>query len=919
MKESRKFGIKPKIIIGYAGVIICLVIVFLILNMQIGSLQRERNHIIKHEMDVNNLSNRLESYVIDMETGQRGYLITGKEIYLNPFFNALSKWEDSYAEMTDYLHGDKEQIKRMTEIKTTIKDWIKNTGEPAIAAREAGNSKEIKRLLNEDPGKEDMSKRRRQFEAFRKSEQTATQKHVAQLDQKNKNLTFGLFSVLIIIAVVSIIIAYVTARSITRTVNSVTDTIRGLAQSSTHLKKRIHVRSRDEIRDLGDATNNLLDIMEKRDWLQVSVAEILKSVQGVALIDILAKEFLGQMAKNTNAAMGAFYIRKECDNGVEYEKVGSFADTTEDIGRERFTPGEGLIGQSADEKKMHIIEEIPEDYRVISSGIGEVKPRSVLVAPIIFEDKALAVIELATLESFTEDHLMLFKELSDTFGVIVHSVMNRMEVVRLLKDSQTMTEELQAQHEELQTQSEELRMQSEELQTTNDQLEDRTTEAESKALELEMAKRQLEDKNEELRRSSSYKSEFLANMSHELRTPLNSILILSEMLYEAEEAESETAEYAKIIQSSGKDLLGLINDILDLSKVEAGKIEIVIDELNTSEFAELTQLKFSHQAAEKGISLIVEKDPNISAIFHTDSTRFQQIAKNLLSNALKFTDAGEVKLQLSSISGSQMTQRMRQVSDDWIALSVSDTGIGIPPEKHALIFEAFQQADGATSRKYGGTGLGLSICAEFAKLLGGSIMVESEEGKGSKFTVLIPSLKKGIEDIQLLDLSQEETAKVIYGESALTSVAATTEVEVKTNAIPDDKDIFAGKHVLLTDDDPRNIFALKKVLEKNGMNVVEARDGIECLETMQQRSDIDIVLMDIMMPRMDGYEAISKLRNELGFDNLPIIALTAKAMKQDREKCLEAGASDYISKPIVMEQLLSAMRVWLAPVGEEVQ
>ncbi|WLV24007.1 ATP-binding protein [Aciduricibacillus chroicocephali] len=919
MKDSRKFGIKPKIIIGYAGVIVCLVIVFLILNMQIGSLQAERNQIIKHEMDVNNMANRLESYFIDMETGQRGYLITGKETYLNPFFNALSKWEDSYAELADYLRDDKEQVKRLGEIKTTIRDWIKNTGEPAIAAREDGNRKEIEALLSEDPGKEDMNKRRRQFEAFRKSEQMTTQKHVAKLDERNKNLTIGLFSVLILIAGVSIVIAYVTARSITRTVNSVTNTIRGLAHSSKDLKKRIHVKTRDEIRDLGEATNELLDIMEKRDWLQVSVAEILKSVQGVALIDILAKEFLGQMARNTNAAMGAFYIRQECENGIEYEKVGSFADSAENIGRERFKAGEGLIGQCAEEMQMHIIQDIPENYRVIGSGLGEVKPKSILVAPVIFEGKAVAILELATLDHFTEDHIMLFQEISETFGVIVHSVMNRMEVVRLLKDSQTMTEELQAQHEELQTQSEELRMQSEELQTTNDQLEDRTTEAESKALELEMAKRQLEDKNDELRRSSSYKSEFLANMSHELRTPLNSILILSEMLYEAEEAESETAEYAKIIQSSGKDLLGLINDILDLSKVEAGKIEVVIDELNTSEFAELTQLKFNHQAAEKGISLVVEKDPKVPEIFHTDSTRLQQIAKNLLSNALKFTEAGEVKLQLTAITDSQMAESMRQVSDEWIALSVSDTGIGIPPEKHALIFEAFQQADGATSRKYGGTGLGLSICAEFAKLLGGSIMVESEEGKGSKFTVLVPSLKKGIEDIQLLDWSQEDTAKVIYGETALATVAATEEVEVRTDAIPDDIDIFAGKHVLLTDDDPRNIFALKKVLEKNGMHVIEARDGIECLETMQQRTDIDIVLMDIMMPRMDGYEAISTLRNELGYTNLPIIALTAKAMKQDRERCLEAGASDYISKPIVMEQLLSAMRVWLAPVGEEVQ
>jgi len=902
---------------GYMAMIVCLIVVFLILDKQIGMLQAERNHIIKHEMDIYNLSNELENYVIDMEKSQRGYLLTGNESYLTPYFNASNKWESSFDDLAGYVKGDSEQKERIQDMRNTIVDWIKIAGVPAIEARDAGDQKAIDKLLTDDPGREDMEKRRRQFDSFRKNEQADTKSHVAELDERNKMLTFWLFSFLIIIAIVSIGIAYGTARSLTGSVNNVTDTIRGLARSKQHLKRRIHVKARDEIRDLGEVTNELLDVMDKRDWLQVNTAELLKVVQGVTSVDVLADRFLRNISKITNATMGVFYIREEQDKGCRFKKVGSFADDGNEPGRDGFSLGEGVIGESAESMESRLIKDIPEDYHVIGSGLGEVKPKSILIVPIIFEDRTVAVIELAKLDEFTNMQRKIFEEIRETFGVIVHSVQTRMEVLRLLRESQTMTEELQAQHEELQTQSEELRMQSEELQTTNDQLEDRRVEAESKALELEMAKHQLEDKNDELRRSSSYKSEFLANMSHELRTPLNSILILSEMLAEQEDQETESAEYARIIQSSGKDLLELINDILDLSKVEAGKIEIVIDELNTSEFAELTELKFNHMAADKDIDLIVEKLPGVPEIFYTDTNRFQQIAKNLLSNAIKFTEKGFVKIQVIPMVESQLTADMKDISNEWLAFSVSDTGIGIPAEKHALIFEAFQQADGATSRKYGGTGLGLSICAEFAKLLGGSIMVESEEGKGSRFTVLLPSLHKGIGDVRAIEWDQKATARIIYG--AADAAAGREEVHTTPTISGQTCDVLQDKHVLIVDDDPRNIFALKKVLEKQGMTISEARDGIECIEMMGNRQDIDIVLMDIMMPRMDGYEAMHYLRNELGLKSLPIIALTAKAMKQDREKCLEAGASDYISKPIVMDQLLSAMRVWMAPVEEEVQ
>ena len=916
MKEKkRRFGIRPKIMSGYIVMILCLIIAFVILHVQITSLQSERNHIISHEMEVYDLANQLEGYIIDMEKGQRGYLTTGKDSYLTPYHEGVMKWEDSYDELEKTLKGRKDQLNRLHDIKTTVEDWLNVAGKPAIEMRETNDVKGMQRLLRDDTGKSDMDQRRRQFNALRKNEQEDTKVRVAELDKRNSNLTVELFGILIGIALAGIGIAYITSRSILSTVQNVTGTIRALGNPKEHLKKRIHVRSRDEFNDLGDATNDLLDLMENRNWLQVNTADLLKETQGIASIQNLGARFLENVSSMVDASVGAFYIREEQDAEIYYKKIASVADEHDMAGRDRFMLGEGLVGQCATEKRIRVIENVPEDFRLIGSALGTLKPKQIVMVPILFENEAIAVVELAGIVPFTVQHKRLLQEAMGTFGITIHSVMTRMEVVRLLKESQTMTEELQAQHEELQTQSEELRMQSEELRTTNEQLEDRTSEAETKANELQGAKKELEQINTELKRSSNYKSEFLANMSHELRTPLNSILILSEMLSEQGTPESESTEYAKIIQSSGKDLLDLINDILDLSKVEAGKLEVVIDEMNLREFAELTELKFSHVAVEKGLELKVEKAANIPDIFYTDANRFQQIVKNLLSNAIKFTEKGTVTMKLQALQSAQLTTAMQQRSQQWLALSVIDTGIGIPKEKHQLIFEAFQQADGATSRKYGGTGLGLSICSEFVKLLGGSIMLDSKEGAGSKFTVILPSLPNGIDESMN---GQLDVSEWFYPSDEAASELETENEHIHVDsASPRCEDVFKGKHALIVDDDQRNIFALRKVLEKQGMVVLEARDGLECMEMMEDRQDIDIVLMDIMMPRMDGYEAMQKIRVDLGLNDLPIIALTAKAMKQDREKCLEAGASDYISKPIVMEQLLSAMRVWLTPMTEE--
>jgi len=541
-----------------------------------------------------------------------------------------------------------------------------------------------------------------------------------------------------------------------------------------------------------------------------------------------------------------------------------------------------------------------DNYQLIETGLGQVAPRDILIVPVVFEEKTIAVLEIANIVGFDKLDVKFIEEVVETLGLTVNSVLTRMRVVRLLNESRTMSEELQAQSEELQTQSEELQAQTEELTNINEQLEERTREAEEKTAELEITKADLERNAEELIQSSKYKSEFLANMSHELRTPLNSILILSEMLGDnlSGTLGEEEVEFAKVINTSGKDLLNLINDVLDLSKVEAGKLEMLFEEVNIDELPLYLKQSFTHFGTKNNVAFNVVKAPDVEDVFYTDQKRFQQILKNLLSNAFKFTEQGEVTVHIDQPT---LTEEQLNISSQWLQIKVTDTGIGIPKEKHSMIFESFQQADGATVRKYGGTGLGLSICKEFATLLGGTISLSSEEGKGSTFTLTLPSLPTGMPS----SFEKPKQKVVVETEKTTPVIQETT----PTVIVEDQR--FKNKHVLIVDDDERNIFALGKTLAQQGMIVDSVNNGVECLTYMQGHSDVDIILMDIMMPELDGYDTMKILREEMNID-IPIVALTAKAMKSDREKCLAAGASDYISKPLNLEQLFSVLRVWLA-------
>jgi signal transduction histidine kinase/ActR/RegA family two-component response regulator len=526
---------------------------------------------------------------------------------------------------------------------------------------------------------------------------------------------------------------------------------------------------------------------------------------------------------------------------------------------------------------------VPEGFIYVASGMGEARPRCVVILPVLFEGETKAVIELASFREFSPNHLAFLDQLMENVGVILNMISSSMRTDELLQELKRSNAELEAQAAEL---NEKARL------------------LEQKNSEVELASRSLEEKAEQLQLISRYKSEFLANMSHELRTPLNSLLILSKMLAENRDGNltPEQVKSASTVYTSGNELLTLINEILDLSKVEAGKMPIEPRDARLADVRDYLEQTFRHVAEQKGLAFTVEMGPELPASVFTDVTRLQQILKNLLANAFKFTERGSVTLRI------ERRHPAAGAHGALLAFAVRDTGIGIPKDKQRIIFEAFQQADGTTSRKYGGTGLGLTISREIARLLGGTIDVESAPGAGSVFTVLMPERYAGPEAARSVELYPADDVATLP-------------------PAPRDLDL-SGRTVLLADDDMRNLFAINAVLESARLRVVHAQNGREAVSLLGETPGVELVLMDTMMPEMDGLTAIREIRANPRFSTLPIVSLTAKAMKGDRESALAAGASDYVPKPVDPDQLLAVVQRWLtappraatvAPPPEELQ
>ncbi len=661
---------------------------------------------------------------------------------------------------------------------------------------------------------------------------------------------------------------------------NLTTQVRAIADVSTavtkgDLTRSINVQAQGEVAALKDNINqmiaNLKDTTAKnteQDWLKTNLAKFTEMMQGQRSLTAVAQLIMSELTPLVNAQHGAFFMAEQEGSEPVLNLIASYAFTQRKRVSNRYALKEGLVGQCAFEKKSILLTQVPDDYVTVSSSLGEGSPWGIIVLPVLFEGELKAVIELASFQPFTTNYLNFLDQLMDSIGVILNMISSSMRTEELLQELKRSNAELEAQATEL---------------------EEKAKLLELKNQEVELASQSLEEKAEQLSLISKYKSEFLANMSHELRTPLNSLLILSKVLSENKDSNltPDQVKYAKTVYGAGCDLLALINEILDLSKVEAGKMAIDPKEVTLPRIQESLEQNFRPVAEHKGIELTISVAPNIPEKIYTDDNRLQQILKNLMSNAFKFTSKGKVAVTIE-MAGPERTRKLAlSPGERVLAFEVKDTGIGIHRDKHKLIFEAFQQADGTTSRKYGGTGLGLTISREIARLLGGMIEVESEPGIGSTFTLFLPENYRG----------------------TVGNHGVGAEIETVPNdnvSLPEDAD-FKGKKVLIVDDDFRNIFALASVLESRGMIVTHAENGKLGLQHLQNQGDFDLVLMDTMMPEMDGLEAIRHMRAMNDFKELPIISLTAKAMKGDREKCLEAGASDYVTKPVDPERLLATI------------
>ncbi|MFE4755718.1 HAMP domain-containing protein [Streptomyces mirabilis] len=788
-----------------------------------------------------------------------------------------------------------------------------------------------------------------------------------------------------------------TWRDLTESVNemagNLTRQVRAIARVATavtrgDLNLKIDVDASGEIQELQDYINkmiaNLRDTTianKEQDWLKGNLARISALMQGRRDLDDVASLIMSELTPVVSAQHGAFFLSmplvdgKEAGNdedAYELRMLGSYGYSMGSMPTS-FRPGEALIGTAAQEKRTILVENAPSGYLKISSGLGEAPPAQVIVLPVLFEGTVLGVIELASFTPFTQIQKDFLNQIAEMIATSVNTISVNTKTEVLLKQSQELTEQLQERSDELENRQKALQDSNAQLEEKAEQLAQQNRDIEVKNTEIEEARQVLEERAEQLAVSMRYKSEFLANMSHELRTPLNSLLILAKLL--ADNAESnltpKQVEFAETIHGAGSDLLQLINDILDLSKVEAGKMDVSPTRIALVQLVDYVEATFRPLTAEKGLDFSVRVSPELPATLHTDEQRLLQVLRNLLSNAVKFTDSGAVELVIRP-AGADVpvaireqlleTGSLRDADAGLIAFSVTDTGIGIAASKMRVIFEAFKQADGTTSRKYGGTGLGLSISREIARLLGGEIHAQSEPGRGSTFTLYLPMHPSELPPQGYGQLAPAlEAGELLASEAELSGVDIETPAEVKSyqdtqngpaalfrrrrRALPATEQRpglpgsngaagasqeqwasggqqeaapqprrgirFEGEKVLIVDDDIRNVFALTSVLEQHGLSVLYAENGREGIEVLEQHDDVTVVLMDIMMPEMDGYATTTAIRRMPQFAGLPIIALTAKAMKGDREKAIESGASDYVTKPVDPDHLLSVMEQWM--------
>ena len=724
-----------------------------------------------------------------------------------------------------------------------------------------------------------------------------------------------------------------TWRDLTENVNQLAGTLtiqlRAISAVSTSvasgdLTRQIQVDAAGEIAELKDNINQMIVALREtttanneQRWLDSNLARIGGLLQGQRNLAEFSQMIMDEITPLVNAQVGAFFLAAEqdADAAPRWVLSGGYALAHAADDPPEFATGEGLVGQAAATRKVVHVERVPDDYLTIRSGTGESSPGAVVVLPVQFEGECLGVIELGSVYPFSGLHLVFLERMVATIGVALVTIRANRRTEELLAQSQRLAMELQAQ-------SAELHRANAELQEKAEQLSEQNRNVEIKNMEIDTARRGVEEKAQQLALANQYKSEFLANMSHELRTPLNSLLLLSRLLAENPNRNltDKQMEFAATIHSAGSDLLRLIDDILDLSKIEAGRVDVDVAPVHLSDVRAGVEQAFRPQAEDKGLELRVEVADEVPEVVVTDTQRLHQILRNLLANAVKFTDAGHVTLEVAIASagtlyGVPTLDSARQV----VSFAVRDTGIGIPDTKLEMIFEAFQQADGTTSRKYGGTGLGLSISKELARILGGRIEVSSELGTGSVFTLLLPDELPSMTAAAARMLPRSLPGAPITPElpapprvdQPILRPGTAAGAAVGNRPTPE----LAGATVLIVDDDVRNVFALTSALELRGLHVLYSDNGAEGIRLLTEHPEVDVVLMDAMMPGMDGNETTRRIRALPQGRDLPVVFLTAKAMPGDRESSLAAGATEYVTKPVDLDDLLALMAAWVQPAG----
>jgi signal transduction histidine kinase/DNA-binding response OmpR family regulator/CHASE3 domain sensor protein len=908
---------KRNLLIGFGASLVILIVSSTASFISIQNLLTSTESV-NHTNEVIIEMDGIRSAMVDAETGQRGYLLAGDDRFLEPYRNAEVRAKSAFSRVKMLTADNPEQQQNLQELDALITERFRLL-ELSVSAKRNGETIKYENL---NSGRESMDKIRALVERMEELESNLLEKRTSEMNR------FSSFTPPLIVAA-AIIALLITVMFYTRVSGDFEQRItlqRELVEKDEQTSRRIQIiqgiadkvaqgsydirvtdQQRDSLGGVAVSLNKMAGALETsfnqlsdNEWKQTGLAGLNDTMLGDKTLEALTRQAIEYLATYTQSHAGVLYLRER----DELEASASFAYLPDKL-RQRLKVGEGLVGQSIVNGKVLELKDIPEGNISISFAAGEARPSHIIAVPLLDGYNIKGAVELATLRSFSERDIEFLKASAHNIGIAISSAQNRKRLQELLEETQAQSEELRTQHSELESLNSELEVQAEKLQASEEELKVQQEELRQANQELEERSRLLEERNqviternveiqtkaEQLTQSARYKSEFLANMSHELRTPLNSILLLSRLLSENQDRNLSTdqVEYARVIQSSGNGLLSLIDEILDLSKIESGKMQLEYESLSINEVVSDMNALFTAVAQDKQIEFITHLQPVLPEVLESDKLRLEQILRNLISNAIKFTAQGSVTLEIGPAA-----------DHTWWKFVVRDTGIGIAADKQQMVFEAFQQADGSTRRKYGGTGLGLSISRELAKLLGGEIQLRSEEGKGSEFTVIIPSTRAAAIKRAKQESYRDEPVPELVKEGSVSPKKLYISESIP-ESIPDDRNALrqGEKSILIVEDDVNFAKALLDYTRARGYKGVVAVRGDEGLSLAKELLPVGI-LLDIQLPIKSGWEVMSELKEDTRTRHIPVHIMSSHEVKRES---LMKGAVDFINKPVAFEKM----------------